>query len=84
LLDGLKNYGKLFVVFFLEGVDLPCKFPIAVHKATQLYEGAHNGDIDLSRPLAPQDAGKHGDALFREGHGRVPQPHAVRFGDHIL
>ena len=69
LLDCLEDKGELLVVFFLERFDLAGEIAICIHKAAELHERPHNGDIDFDSARAAEDAGEHGNALLGESAG---------------
>ena len=44
---------------------------VGIHEATELDEGAHDGDVHLDGAPGAQYAGEHGHALLGEGVGEV-------------
>jgi hypothetical protein len=67
----VEDDAELFVVFFLQCRQFAGEFFVVGEHAAQAYEGPHDLDIHLHRPLAAQDAGQYGHALFRESIGTV-------------
>ena len=59
--NGGKNLGELLIVLLLKRFDLASKVAVGVHQAAELYEGAHDRDIDFHRPSAAQHTRKYGD-----------------------
>ena len=64
LFDCFKDDSELFVIFFLQRLDLSCELAIRIHEPAQLHEGAHDGDVDLDRALGAKNARKHRHALL--------------------
>ena len=62
-----KNLGELLIVLLLKRFDLASKVAVGVHQPPELYEGAHDRDIDFHSPSAAQHTRKHGDPLLGEG-----------------
>ena len=60
---------ELRVKAFFQLLELMGQVGVGGEEAVQADEGAHDLDVDLHGPVAVQDAGKHGDALFGEGVG---------------
>jgi hypothetical protein len=81
LADGVEDRFELGVVFSLQVGQLESQLGVGEEHFTQAHEGAHDGDVDLHGPPAAQDAGEHGDTLFREGVGAV-RPAPVYRGTH--
>lgn len=62
--------GNLPVVF----VDLAGHIPVRGKDLAQPYKRADDGYVDLDGTITVEHTRKHGNALFREGIGRVPPP----------
>ena len=45
--DGIEDGSELLVVAIFQRLDLSGQVAVGVHQSAQLYEGAHDGDIDL-------------------------------------
>lgn len=67
--DGIKQRPNLSIValqFALQLCQFSGKFAAAGQHPFEFDEHTHDGDVHLDRPLAAQDAGEHGNTLFRE------------------
>ena len=71
LADGIEHGLELYVVFILQRGQLSCQFHIQGKHLAQEHEGAHDLDVYLNGTRALQNAGQHGDTLFRESVGRI-------------
>src|ERR1700738_1377165 len=60
-LDSREDPRELLIGFIFQRVDLVREIPIGFHQAPELYECAHDGDVDFDGTRTPQHARKHGD-----------------------
>jgi hypothetical protein len=74
LADGFEQRADGLVValdFTLQFGEFGRQVPVQSQRLAQTHESAHDGDVDLDRPPAVQDTGKHRHSLFREGIGQI-------------
>ena len=69
--DRLEDNLELLVILFLQRGELARKVRIRCEHLPELNKGPHDGDVDLHRARAAENAGEHGNALFGEGVGAV-------------
>src|SRR5258708_1067233 len=63
LADRIEHHAELRVVLSFEGCQLPGQVRIRMKHLAKTDERAHDLDVHLNRPRAPQHAREHGDAL---------------------
>ena len=85
LSDGVKDNAKLLVVSLLKLGELGGQSLVSGEHLPERDEGAHDGNVDLDRPLAPQNAREHGNALLGERQWAFTCAHPqARIGYHNL
>jgi hypothetical protein len=85
LSDGVKDNAKLLVVFLLEIGEFVGQVLVSGEHLPERDEGPHDGNVDLDRPLASQNAREHGHALLGERSGASACTHSqARTGYHNL
>ena len=72
LTDGVKDDLKLGVVFFFQIVKPAGQILVGSKHPSESYKGPHDFDVHPNGAWTVQDAGEHGDPLFRKGIGHRP------------
>src|SRR5438552_4294186 len=65
-MESIEDDAELFVVFLFQLIDFAREFCMTRKHVAEANERAHNLNIHSHRAAAAEDAGEHGDALFRE------------------
>ena len=82
--DRVEDNLELLIVLILQRGELAREVSIRCEHLPELHEGPHDGDVDLHRARAAQDAGKHGDALLGEGVGAIGETAVLLGSGHKL
>jgi hypothetical protein len=75
---------ELPIILAFELVQSAREVGVRGEHLSELYEGSHDFDVDLDRPLAIQNGRQHEDSVLGESVRCITKALAIRFGDHKL
>lgn len=79
LAESGKNGMEFGIVALFHFSDLAAQVLVSGEHGANLEEGAHDGDVDLNGAIAAKNAGKHGNAVFRESKRKIATATAPLF-----